>query len=79
MKVWDKLRAWWRDRSRGMCPECGMDFADARRLAKLSEIDDKMVEAALRMLAAQDSRAHTKAAQDLRDAIDLRRAAQEAG
>ncbi len=55
-----------------------MDFADARRMAKLAEVDDKVVEAAWRMLMAQDIGTHTDAVHDLRHAIDQRRAAQEA-
>jgi hypothetical protein len=76
--MWDRLAHWWRDRGAGMCPDCGMDFADARRMAKLAEVDDDVALAAARLLRATTADELDDARADLQAAIDLRRAAQEA-
>ena len=74
--VWDRLTHWWRNRSLGTCPECGMDFADARCMARLAEIDDMVVFAADRLLRSTSDEEQAAAKQDLKIAIELRRAEQ---
>jgi hypothetical protein len=55
-----------------------MDFADARRMSRLAEVDDEVVAAAVCLLEARTTRERDAAASNLQAAIDLRRAAQKA-